>query len=510
MTTTRCESKSHASAPAMMDQMRAFRFLVLILLVATVLPSLLVGYPTSPLLLPVNHSTSRVKASVATASFIVATSLRTMMMTPLTRLLESNILTTKPFIKKGGSTSLVSNIFVNKMDTIIEGMERFAHRVWEDAARQSGVLLMRYGGDIDRSPIVIDLNIVVPCKADMALAYLLEIRHVMTDGNITCVPEVACRLRDVITRNLLVEYAKTLDDTFDLATHPIILRHLWPAESFHDSNNAVDENIVSIRRRLTPNGIMNDSQLSNLRLPNYFSDAANKTGYAALVPDASASTPTTLSQFLRKILSGDAPYAKIGTQVIIEECPELRDEIIPASLAKELFGWNTYLEDIKMWIGDRWLTKEMRIWFWKIIPPMSYYPVFIASNRCRGAAGTEAHHPRTDLHAEPIGNIASQLHGTRRWTLVPTMWSGLLRPTVSRHRGYFYSNIDPFVKLSKRLKSIPLVYECVTRRGDTIWIPPWVSVSIASPLSLSLDYCSIYNAQIQFVLLDVASRRLRR
>ena len=436
-------------------------------------------------------------------------------MAPLNQLFESDIL--QP----------VSSSFLASLDSIIDGMERFAHRVWEDAARQSGVLL-RDDGDIDyghssptprhRKAPEIDLNMLVPCKVDMARKYILGGRTTtidddcgndgepsatvdrcvdgppplltMADGSTRSASDDVCRLRNVITRNLLVEYSKLfLDDEFDLATHPIILRNLWPAESFRVSDNNNNEDCESIgprrNRRLTPNAILNDPQLSNLLLPNYFSDASNKTGYAALVPDVTDTTPTTLSQFLRMILSGDLPNAKIGTQVIIDEYPELRDEIIPPSLAKELFGWNTYLEDVKIRIRERWLAGEIGAWMGKLVPPMTTFPVFIARNRHRGAtgAGTDgARHPRTDLHAEPIGNIASQLHGTRRWTLVPTMWSGLLRPTVSRNRGYFYSNMDPLIELPERLKNMPLVYECVTRRGDLIWIPPWVRTAELSLL----------------------------
>jgi len=159
------------------------------------------------------------------------------------------------------------------------------------------------------------------------------------------------------------------------------------------------------------------------------------------------------------------PRAKIGTQVIIEQIPELRDEIIPQSLAFELFNWNTYLEDIKdslkKWTGE---------WMEKILLPMSYFPIFIASNHQSDSTET---HPRTDLHMEPIGNIASQLHGTRQWILVPTKWSAILRPTVSKHRGYFYANIEPS-RLNGRLSKVPVVYNCTTRRGDILWIPPWM------------------------------------
>ena len=407
-------------------------------------------------------------------------------MTPISTLLESTI---------GSDSSAVSNTaFVGRVDSIIESMEQFAHEIWEEiweeSANQSGVLRMKNGHhNIIMSPPEIDLNALVPCNVDMALKYLLE-RRLQNDYNmnmtVECVDNSSttyfevtddtstCRLRNIITRNLLVKYAQSIDHTFDLATHPIILRNLWSTESFHDPS-----------RKLAPHAILNDPQLSSLILPNYFSNAANKTGYAALLPDA---TSITLSQFLQRLASGQSPHAKIGTQVIIDKYSELREEIIPLALAKELFGYNTHLDDIKLWMNNRgwYLTRTVGLWLCNLIPPMTYFPVFIASNHNSHHGGVgktdngvvQHSHPRTDLHAEPIGNIASQLHGRRRWTLVPAVWSTLLRPTVSKHRGYFFSNVEPIIELPSRLRSIPTVYECITRQGDTIWIPPWVSVSI--------------------------------
>lgn len=492
--------------------------LVLVVAVLASLSLLFIGhlmYPVAPLFLPTSRSIDlydslshhRVEASIATAAFVLATSLRTMIMTPLMILHDEERACSK------SSGRLLTKI-VHKMDAIIEGLERFSHNAWEDAARQSGILRGEDDYETSTRPVPeIDLHLLVPCNLELARIHLLGIRTTGykddNSGNAhgskstvdhdeplirtesSCSDSISssidsaalgiCRLRDVITRNLLIEYAKLFyDDTFELATHPIILRNLWPSESF-DEPSAFDDGTPCgscpprsrhMNRKLTPNAIMNDPQLSNLLLPNYFIDAANKTGYAALVPDVTPSQ-STLSQFIKGILSGDHPNAKIGTQLIIERFPELRNEIIPQMLAKELFGWNTILEDYKTRFRNLFYSDEIGSWIMKLVPPMTYYPVFIASNQQSSDGST---HPRTDLHAEPIGNIASQLHGMRRWTLVPTMWSGLLRPTVSRHRGYFFSNIDPLVELPKRLNSLPLTYTCITRRGDSVWIPPWVCV----------------------------------
>jgi hypothetical protein len=346
-----------------------------------------------------------------------------------------------------------SSVIIQTVNRIADGMEGYSYRVWEDVAREMNV----WNDDVDvvdfHSPPEIDLNMSVPCEPEQRREYLLNGLH--DDYNESSNHTSWCKLRDVITRELLIEYTSSrFDVNFVLATHPIILRNVWPPESFHDNT-----------RKLTPQGILNDPVYSNILLPNYFHDAA-QTGYNALVPD---SEEITLSQFISNIQSGKAPRSKIGTQVIIEKYPELRDEIINVTLAKELFGWKEDpKENIERFFGDK-----KKTFLSKKLPSTSYYPVFIADNK--PADMEEKTHPRTDLHAEPIGNIAVQLHGFRKWTLVPTKYSTLLAPTVSKHgRAYMYSNIDPTVDLPKRLKSLPLVYECVTRRGDALWVPPWM------------------------------------
>jgi hypothetical protein len=233
-----------------------------------------------------------------------------------------------------------------------------------------------------------------------------DVRSELNDGG--------CQLRDVISVELLVQYAtKNFDPKFNLATHPIILRNLWPKESLDDHE-----------RRLTTEGILTDPQLSNFILPNYFSDAT-KTGYGALVPDSDG---ISLSQFVKNIQTGKTPHAKIGTQNIVEEFPELREEIVPFRLAKSLFGWDPLLDDLRaIAIEHIWPIFKP---FVRIIPPSTYYPIFIAGMSRSHKPGA---HSRTDLHTEPIGNIAVQLHGSRTWTLVPTKWSGLLRPSASKH-----------------------------------------------------------------------------
>jgi hypothetical protein len=373
-------------------------------------------------------------------------------MAPLTR-----ICTKYHYLKNCSSSS---SVILQTVNHIADEMEGYSYRVWEDVAREMNVW---NDDDVDESdfhsysqPPEIDLDRSVPCESEQRREYLLNGLH--EDDNESSNDLTWCKLRDVITRELLIEYTSSrYDNNFDMATHPIILRNVWPPESFHDNT-----------RKLTPQGILNDPVYSNIVLPNYFHDAA-QTGYNALVPD---SEEITLSQFILNIKSGKAPRSKIGTQVIIEKYPELRDEIINVTLAKELFGWKEDpKENLERFFGDK------KTFLSKKLPSTSYYPVFIADNKPANMEEEEQSsiHPRTDLHAEPIGNIAVQLHGFRKWTLVPTKYSTLLAPTVSKHgRAYMYSNIDPTIDLPKRLKSLPLVYECVTRRGDALWVPPWM------------------------------------
>ena len=377
-------------------------------------------YPASPLLEGRSHIIQRFHLGLAAFSFGIATSIRTIIAAPLLRLDDR--------LKSRGIYVRAITQILNVYNALADTMELCSHDVWEDTARHNGVL--KSGSSLRYSfqqPPEIDLGMRVPCDVENVKVYSFQnnkdsIRH---DNN-------SCRLRDVVTLELLTKYAAHhFDAEFNLSTHPLILRNLWPEESFDPDKN---------HRRLTLSGILNDPQLSNFILPNYFSDAT-KTGYSSLVPDSDA---TSLSKFVNNILTGQTPYAKIGTQSIIEEFPNLREEIIPRAIAKELFGWDPWLDELREKVLQYVTPAWKRIV--KMIPPTTYYPIFIA-----GMAKSSADmHSRTDLHTEPIGNIAVQLHGTREWTLVPTKWSGLLRPTVSKHgRGKNIMIVIKFIHHSK-------------------------------------------------------------
>jgi uncharacterized membrane protein len=407
----------------------------------------------------------RFQLGLAAISFGFATCIRTIIAAPLQRL-DDKLRSKKIYVQ------IVSEI-LHLHNILADIMEECSYDVWENTAMYHQVLKVGSRRSSFQQPPELDLSIQVPCDVGRARVYLLS-RH---DDVLPELNDRGCQLRDVISIELLMQYAaKNFDPTFDLATHPIVLRNLWSKESLSGNE-----------RRLTPEGILRDPQLSSFILPNYFSDAT-KTGYDALVPD---SDRISLSQFVRNIQTGQTPYAKIGTQSIVEEFPELREEIVPFRIAKSLFGWDPLLDDLRAIALDH-------VWpifkpFVRIVPPSTYYPIFIAGMSRSHKADS---HSRTDLHTEPIGNIAVQLHGSRSWTLVPTKWSGLLRPTVSKHGrgkctmsirlptasrlyqhkttsnalGYIYSNLDPITQLPLRLKELPLVWTCETNKGDGLWV----------------------------------------
>lgn len=55
-------------------------------------------------------------------------------------------------------------------------------------------------------------------------------------------------------------------------------------------------------------------------------------------------------------------------------------------------------------------------------------------------------------------------------------------PTLSlkRHhyyfyqQGYIYSGLDPITELPNRFEKLPLVWKCITKQGDALWVPPWM------------------------------------
>lgn len=175
-----------------------------------------------------------------------------------------------------------------------------------------------------------------------------------------------------------------------------------------------------VRRLLQRNGTTTTTSMLDanewlLRPPvselviDYFSNASVEDG---IVPDARGS----LGEVVRSIIAGGS--AKIGTEKIFRAFPHLLEELGVAASVGPLLG----------------ASGEQRLAASRLGLSLTV-PVFMA---------TGAPQARTDLHCEPIGNMALQLGGRKRWTLVPPGESRYLRPTLSRDgRAYFQSEVPP-------------------------------------------------------------------
>lgn len=77
---------------------------------------------------------------------------------------------------------------------------------------------------------------------------------------------------------------------------------------------------------------------------------------------------------------------------------------------------------------------------------------------------------RTDLHCEPIANVAIQILGRKKWTLVDPQHSFMLRPAHSPDgRAYVYASIDP---ADPAIGAVPR-FEVEVQPGDLLYLPTW-------------------------------------
>jgi hypothetical protein len=167
-----------------------------------------------------------------------------------------------------------------------------------------------------------------------------------------------------------------------------------------------------------------------------------------------------VKDIVEKIILGGPE--KIGTQMIIKAFPEIIQRFVDGN------GW---LENV--------FGKE-RVSQWRDISPLMTYPVFISRGRSTTTSSSSTSTDssslstkttRTDLHCEPISNVVLQTVGKKKWTLVETKYSHLIRPTISPDgRAYFFSSLDPFD--SHALDHIPH-YEIITEEGDLLSVPTW-------------------------------------
>jgi hypothetical protein len=248
----------------------------------------------------------------------------------------------------------------------------------------------------------------------------------------------------------IVEY---LERTYgkDWRRRPLLLRGLWTKEELSDPN-----------RKLSLEGLLNVP----MRIP-YYTDATLPN---ALTPDATA----PISSIVANISQHGMPH-KIGSQLLIQSHPELIREVAPADIVTALFG--DYFDPAAL-LGSGPL---------RIFPSLTTVPLFVAwkrpstTNDNESIAGSctapmeedaDAHNrkvkadPHTALRCEPIGNVAVQLSGRKRWTLVdPKHWH-LVRPHLS-------PDGRAFVASSYLSESLVPTYRVVTEAGDGLWVPTW-------------------------------------
>ncbi len=232
---------------------------------------------------------------------------------------------------------------------------------------------------------------------------------------------------------------------------PILLKGLW----------TVDELVATTSRRvLTPRGLLNTH---DVHIP-YFSDA---TVVGALQPDAHDS----ISNIVQSMMNGK-PH-KIGSQLLVQEHPELLSEVAPLDFLQDLFG-NHFTQNNIMGTPNR---TGWRSWF----PGTTTVPVFIANT---SPLQTPPDHntdsddeqtcnanskPFTGLHCEPIANVAVQLWGSRTWTLVDPQHSFQLRPSIAKDGRSFFATQITTAELETQIPR----YQITTRPGDAVWLPTW-------------------------------------
>lgn len=213
--------------------------------------------------------------------------------------------------------------------------------------------------------------------------------------------------------------------------YPVVFRGIWS-----------EEMLSSPHRRLSISGLQQDEELSNVRV-NYFTTAS------ALKPDSKKYE--TVGTVIRNILSSEKPL-KLASQIPLQQIPSLITEVAPTQLVETLFGQHRFEPNS---------LRPKKLFFGLLnIPASTTVPIFVASS---------SHNARTDLHAEPIGNFAVQLHGSKQWILALPQKTTCLRPSISDHgRAYYYSHLSPDDILSSTSNKT-----IVTEAGDAVWIPPW-------------------------------------
>lgn len=252
-------------------------------------------------------------------------------------------------------------------------------------------------------------------------------------------------------RNNLLSY---LEQNYgrDWRQRPVLFKQLW-------SKDDLRQNSDGTLRRLSLEQLLKE----DLKVP-YFSDARVKT----LSPDHYG----PLRDIVRNITMGK-PH-KIGSQLILERYPGLIQEVAPLNIVTELFG-NYFTPDHIKGSG-----------LWNLFPATTTVPIFIAGHGIgtgdgdRKGPSSSSHidvtmrstpkqnQPFTALHCEPIGNIAVQLSGRKKWTLVQPQYSFQLKPGLAPDgRAFFASSAN-----KSDCAGVP-TYDAITSAGDAMWVPTW-------------------------------------
>jgi len=243
----------------------------------------------------------------------------------------------------------------------------------------------------------------------------------------------------------------------DWRQRPVFFKGLWTKDELIQKNNGAPR-LLSLENLLQ----------MKLQIP-YFSDASVNS----LTPNHKGS----VRDIVYNITMGKSH--KIGTQLILEEYPDSIREVAPLNIVNDLFG-NYFSSDRLLGSGP-----------WNLFPAITTVPVFIAHsfngddgnsksqpicssvdhNICRNKTvklegnGNESFTP---LHCEPIGNIAVQLSGQKKWTLVQPEYSFQIKPGLAPDGRAFFASWGN----ESDYENVP-TYSAITAAGDAIWVPPW-------------------------------------
>ena len=244
-------------------------------------------------------------------------------------------------------------------------------------------------------------------------------------------------LSENLTIDRLVEMLETRYGK-DWRNRPLLLKGLWSRSELEKEG-----------RRLSLQGLLQE----DLIIP-YFQNASAPY---ALSPDSKGPT----SQIVNNMTTG-LPH-KIGTQFLVQTYPELIKEVAPTVIVTTLFG--DYFQPHHVNGSGPF----------GVFPATTTVPVFVAKTgktsgtvqdtNCADSSYNDAH-PRTDLHCEPIGNVAVQLQGEKQWLLIAPEHSFRIQPAAAPDGRAF------FASFSNSLKSVPQ-YHVTTHAGDAMWIPTW-------------------------------------